>query len=207
VAFVYIICSFVIMGIIPAPILAQSKAPFADAAAIIFGGNWHLLISIAAAIVCLGTLNAWVLTSGQIALGAANDDLFPSIFKKKNHAGAPVWSLIISSVGMIPLLILTMDINLINQINTIIDISVTAFLFVYVMCVLSYLKLFYKKKNNSLFDIGGLLVGVCALIFCGWALWASGLKTVSLAFLITLSGIPVFLWQKRHKKPNQQYSL
>ena len=83
VAIVYIFSSTVILGVVPPETLAASKAPFADAAQIIFGGNWYLLISIAAAIVCLGTLNAWVLTSGQIALGAANDGHFPQFFAVK----------------------------------------------------------------------------------------------------------------------------
>lgn len=190
VAVVYIFSSVIIMGVVPPEALAQSKAPFADAAQIIFGGNWHLVISIAAAIVCLGTLNAWVLTSGQIALGAAYDGHLPKLFQIKNSYGAPKWGLLISSIGMIPVLIVTLNQNLIEQVNLIIDISVTAFLFVYTLSVLSFIRLFWKNKTS-------LFIGMGALAFCAWALYSSGLKMVALASVITLTGLPVYLWKNR----------
>ncbi|MCE5293440.1 MAG: amino acid permease [Chlamydiales bacterium] len=192
VALVYIFSSIVIMGVVPPEALAASKAPFADAAAIIFGGNWYIVISLAASIVCLGTLNAWVLTSGQIALGAASDGHLPNFFTTKNARGAPKWALLISSLGMVPVLFLTLNKSLIEQVTFIIDVSVTAFLFVYVMSVLSYLKLFAKKSASC------LVIGLGALSFCGWALYSSGLQMVLLASCITLTGLPVYLI--RHRK-------
>ncbi len=197
VSIVYILSSFVIMGIIPPALLSQSKAPFADAAAIIFGGSWHLFISVAASVVCLGTLNAWVLTSGQIALGAAEDGHLPSFFKRKNKNGAPYYGLLISSLGIIPILIFTLNENLISQINMIIDISVTAFLFVYALSVLSYLKLFWRKEHSQRINTLGIVIGVASLIFCAWALWASGIKMVGLALLIPLSGLPLRLIMRK----------
>ncbi len=199
VAFVYIFSSFVIMAVVPPAALVASKAPFADAASIIFGGNWYWIISVAAAIVCLGTLNAWILTSGQIALGAAEDGHFPKFFKTKNKAGAPFWGLIISSLGIVPILFFMLDLSLVDQINRIIDISVTAFLFVYVLSVLSYLKILGQKirKEGSL-DSLGIVIGLTALLFCLWALYASGIKMVALACLIPVTGIPIYFWNKRN---------
>lgn len=197
VAVVYIFSSTVMMGVVPPEALAQSKAPFADAAQIIFGGNWYIVISIAASIVCLGTLNAWVLTSGQIALGAANDGHLPSFFKVVNGNGAPRWGLIISSVGVLPVLIFTLSKDLISQINLIVDVCVTAFLFVYVMSVLSYLRLFWKNQETNQLNIACVLVGVGALIFCSWALYSSGLAMVGYAGIIPLIGVPVYLLKNR----------
>ncbi len=191
VAIVYIISSIVIMGVVAPESLAQSKAPFADAAQIIFGGNWYLIISLAASVVCLGTLNAWMLTSGQIALGAAEDGHLPKLFTTKNAKGAPKWGLIISSLGMLPVLLVTLNSDLIEQVTFIIDVSVTAFLFVYVMSVLSYLKLFWNK------GIGAIFIGIGAFSFCAWALYSSGIKMVALASLITLAGLPVYLLKSR----------
>ena len=199
VAAVYIFSSTVMMGVVPKEQLAGSKAPFADAAQIIFGGNWHLLISLSASIVCLGTLNAWVLTSGQIALGAANDGHLPKLFTSKNAHGAPKWGLILSSLGVIPILIATLNCNLITQINLMIDVSVTAFLFIYALSVLSYIKLFWRKQETSKLSAKDLTLGIGGLIFCGWALYSSGLKIVALAILIVLTGLPVYLWQHRRQ--------
>lgn len=192
VAIIYIFSSTVIMGVVPPESLALSKAPFADAAQIIFGGNWYLAISIAAAVVCIGTLNAWVLTSGQIALGAATDGHLPKFFTIKNNFGAPKWGLIASSLGMIPVLIATMNQDLIQQINMIIDVSVTAFLFIYVLSTLSHLKICIESQNTK-----GILIGLFALSFCGWALYSSGVLMVTFAALIPMTGLPFYLWKRR----------
>lgn len=204
VAVIYIFSSIVILGVVPPEALAQSKAPFADAAQIIFGGNWYFVISLTAAIVCLGTLNAWVLTSGQIALGAAKDGHFPKFFAIKNSSGAPKWSLIISSLGIIPVLIVTLNKNFISQVNMIIDISVTAFLFIYVLSVLSYLKLFWKNRNTSALHVKEILIGMGALIFCGWALYSSGVNMVLYASIIPLTGLPIYLWKNRKQNNREQ---
>jgi APA family basic amino acid/polyamine antiporter len=196
VAVVYIFSHCVIMGVVPPAVLVQSSAPFADAAQIIFGGDWYRMISIAASIVCLGTLNAWVLTSGQIALGAASDGHLPRFFTVKNRQGAPKWALLISSLGMIPVLIATLNQGLIAQVNFIIDISVTAFLFIYILSVLSYIKLLWQKRAGSC-NVVSCLIGAGALVYCGWALYSSGLKMVALASLIALTGLPIYLWKNR----------
>ncbi len=208
VAFVYMFSTFVIMGVLPSSLLTHSVAPFSDAASVIFGGNWHIFISLAAAIVCIGTLNAWVLTSSQIALGAANDGHFPAIFSVKNKNNVPIWGLVISSMGIIPILLLTLDVDLIAQVNTIIDVSVTAFLLIYLGCVVSYLKLWavdWQAKKSKIIEC---VIGIFALIFCGWALWSSGFTVVFYALLITGTGIPIYVWKQNNRsKLYRQESL
>lgn len=196
VAFVYMFSTFVIMGVLPSSVLLHSPAPFSDAASVIFGGNWHIFISLAAAIVCIGTLNAWVLTSSQIALGAANDGHLPALFSVKNKNNVPIWGLVISSAGIVPILILTLDIDLISQVNRIIDVSVTAFLLVYLASVFSCLKLTIEDQRTKKHLRIDVLIGILALMFCGWALWSSGVKMVCYALLITATGMPIYFWQK-----------
>ncbi len=198
VAFLYLINSISIMGLIPADILALSKAPYVGAAQIIFGGNWHLLISLTAAIVCIGTLNAWTLTSSQIALGLAQDGLLPSFFAIKNGNEAPLWSLIMSAFGILPLLLLTTNANLTQQITAVIDFSVTAFLLVYVVCVTAFLILLRKKKATSWYQ---WLFGITALIFCGWVIYETPLRTLGIASLFVISGVPMYFgWYMQRKK-------
>ncbi len=190
VALLYILNFVGIMGLIPGPQLMNSNAAYVDAAQYIFGGNWHLLVSIIASIICIGTLNAWILTSGQIALGLSIDGLMPKFFSIKNKGDAPVYGIIISCVGIVPLLILTSTSSLSEQITKIIDISVIAFLFVYFICAISFLKLLIKEKNKS---IGVYLIATIALIFCGWIIYETPIRTLLFSSLFTLSGIPVYL--------------
>lgn len=195
VALLYLLNSIGIMGMLPGAELANSKAPYVDASRIIFGGNWHLVISVIASLVCIGTLNAWILTSGQIVLGLAQDGLMPQIFARKNRYGSPFFGILVSCVGIIPLLILTADDTLAAQINTIIDFSVTAFLFVYLSCCLAFIKSRIQQKNFSFWHF---LYSIAATIFCIWVIYQTPVKTIFIAGLFVCSGIPVyFFWYRK----------
>ncbi|CAF1223864.1 unnamed protein product [Didymodactylos carnosus] len=89
VAVLYLMNSIGIMGVIPGNELMHSIAPYAAAVRFMFGGSWHILLSLIASIICIGTLNAWVMASGQIALGLAQDKLLPRYFGLKNKFDAP----------------------------------------------------------------------------------------------------------------------
>lgn len=191
VAVLYVVNSIGIMGVIPGAELAQAKAPYADAARFVLGGNWHLVISAIASIVCIGTLNAWMLASGQISLGLAQDDLMPAFFKRCNKFGAPYWGLSFCCMGIVPLLILTANENLAQQMNDIIDFSVVAFLFVYSLCCLSLIRVLLRERSAKV--IGALVCGVIALAFCGWVIYETPMKTLLISSLFTLSGIPVYV--------------
>ncbi len=193
VAVLYVINSFSIMGVVPGQNLMYSNAPYVDAVQTIFGGDWYLIVSAIASIILAGSLNAWTLTSGQIALGLAQDGLMPALFGRKNRYDAPFWGLIISCMGIIPLLIMTMNKNLATQVLTIIDISVTAFLFVYTICCLSFFKLLLQKKESLRNKVQALLYGSVALTFCGWVIYETQLSTIAIASLFTLIGLPFYV--------------
>ncbi len=196
VALLYLFNSVGVMGAVPGSDLANSKAPYVDVARIVFGGNWFFLIALISSIVCVGSLNAWVLASSQIILGLAQDGLMPRKFSEKNKNGAPSFSVIISCIGTIVLLIFTIDKSLASQINKIIDFSVTAFLFVYVMCCFSLLRLQLKEEILS---IPGIVCSLCAILFCSWVIYKTPLTNVFVAFLFVLSGVPIYwFWVRRH---------
>lgn len=193
-ALLYLMSNIGIMGLVPGHILAHAKAPYAVATHYLFGGNWHYLIAAIASIVCVGTLNAWMLASGQIVLGLAEDQLMPPSFAKKNAANAPTLGLLTSAAGILPMLFLTMNVNIAQQITAIIDFSVVAFLFVYLMCVLAYLKMLMTAKSSWyhwVYSIG-------ALGFCVWIISQTSLLTLGISSLFIFSGGPVYwLWYRR----------
>ncbi|MBS0287248.1 MAG: amino acid permease [Proteobacteria bacterium] len=201
VAIVYFISSLGIMGAIPADELINSAAPYSDTAKLIFGGKWHLIVSFIACIVCITAVNAWTLASGQIALGLAQDRLLPKQFGLCNKHGAPVFALILSGVGTIPLLILTHHESLAEKVNTVIDMSVTAFLFVYIISCLAYLKLLVTPKRKE--PLWKWLCGVVSLCFCLWIVFSTPLKTIGVATIFVLSGLPIYLLQRMNSKSTQ----
>jgi len=196
-AAVYVLGTAVVMGVVPHDQLVKSKAPYADAAAIIFGGSWGIPVAVTAIISCIGTLNAWTLVVGRIPQGAAEDGLFPKIFKKVNKAGTPQFGIVVSSLLSVPFIIMSLEENLTAQFNTIIDIAVSSILIVYVVCVLAYFKLLIKA--NALTGVK-FLIGSLALIFSLWTLWAASLKMVCLSIILYVLGVPMYMMMKLRKK-------
>ncbi len=195
-ALVYIVGTIAVMGVVPPEQLVASNAPYADAAHIIFGGSWSIPVALAAIITCLGTLNGWILVVGRIPYGAAEDGLFPKIFQKTTKHGTPYWGVLISSSCSLPLLLMSLQSTLLQQFNFIIDVAVTLILLVYTISVLAYLRLLVKTKN---YTFGKIILGISALCFTLWALWAASLTMVGLSLIIVLCGIPMFLWMKRNR--------
>ncbi len=197
VAAIYFFNSFAVMGVVAPEVLATSQAPYVEAAKVVFGGGWNKLIAVVAFISCIGTLNAWVLTSGQIAAEASKEGLFPSFFSKTNKAGTPYVSLLIALVCTQLLLFLTLTPNILQQLNSIIDLSVSIFLFIYLACSLAFLKLLIKRE---IVPLRPKLYYAITLLSCGFCLWVlafTSFKNLAICSLFVLSGIPIYLWQKR----------
>jgi len=197
VALLYLFNSVSIMGAVPSSLLATSAAPYIDAAQTVFGGNWHLIISIVSSIVCLSTLNAWTLTSGQIAFGLGKAKLFPSFFCRETAEGAPFWGLIMSGLGITPILALLSNKSLHEQVATIIDLSVVAFLFIYLSCCCAYWVLLLREKTIPL--IKTLWCSI-ATVFCVWIIASASYDTLATSSVFILSGIPLYLWMN-YKTP------
>ena len=195
-AVLYLINSLGIMGLMPADMLSHSKAPYIDATNTMFGGEWHLVIAVIASLICIGTLNAWMLASGQIALGLAEDNLLPRYFAKTNKKGAPIIGLAVSAIGILPFLYLMAQHSIAKQIATLVDYSVTAFLFVYLICTLAYIKILIKEKARWYHWIYTLIGGAFSL----WILSETSVTIIGTAVLFIFSGVPVyFIWYRRKK--------
>jgi APA family basic amino acid/polyamine antiporter len=193
VAVIYLFNSLGMMGVVPNEALAGSPAPYVKATYMMFGRGWDLVVGVIAFIACVGTLNAWVLTSGQIALEGAKERLFPPLLGKVNRYQAPYVSLFLAMSCTIPLLALTFSPNLLAQLEKVIDVSVTAFLLVYLASIVAYFRLAKLRGHRSLpslvYSIGALLFSLWILVFVPW-------KTLFLALLFPLTGLIVY-WRQR----------
>jgi APA family basic amino acid/polyamine antiporter len=199
VAFLYFFNVLSIMGLINGTELMNMRSPYVDAVKNIIGGNWHLAISLGSSIVCVGTLNAWTLVSGQIAFGLGQSSLLPRIFTKQNKNGAPIFALCVSSVGTVILLAMTIDDNIVNQVTNVINFSATSFLFVYLICSLALIKfLLSRSQKLSYTKLSGSII---AAVFSLWVIYETPLDTLAIAATFTLSGIPVYwLWYRKRDK-------
>jgi APA family basic amino acid/polyamine antiporter len=203
-AFIYILGLFVIMGVIPVDQLMSSRAPYADLASRVFGGNWNTSIAIIAIICCLGTLNGWVMVTGRIALGAANDKLFPKIFSQMTKEGAPKAGIIISAFCSIPFILMSLNSGLLELFNFILEASVTLALAIYIICIFALLKMARKTQELTL---GKLILSFCSLIFALGALSASSLKMALFSLVVVASGVPVRFRMAKNSATNRTSKL
>ena len=195
-AVIYIIGTAVIMGVVPRDQLLASKAPYADLATLLFGGNWGMPVAFMGAVCCIGALNGWTMVVSRIALGAANDGLFPAIFKKETKSGVPLWGTVISSGCSIPFVALSMTPNLLDQFNFIIDFSLTLALLIYLACIAAY---FVILKRAGGLNKKERLIGCAALAFSIWTLAASSMVMLMWSTVILIAGVPVWLWQSERR--------
>jgi APA family basic amino acid/polyamine antiporter len=187
---IYMLGTIAIFGHVPYEVLQDSKAPYADLAASVFGGNWQTFIALTGALCALGALNGWMLIGGRIAYGAAQDGIFPKIFKKTDKSGAPTNAIIISSLCTIPFLMLSLSDNLVNQFNFVVDISVSLVIIVYLACMLAYLKFLKESKKAPAHQ---WILGIVSATFCGWILSSISLEMTMYSLLAFVLGLPMYL--------------
>jgi APA family basic amino acid/polyamine antiporter len=185
-----------IMGMIPATVLQHSTSPFADAAKIIFGqwGDW--LIAAGAAISCLGALNGWCLLQGQIAMAAADNKMFPSIFGKRNRFDVPATGLIITALLITALLLLTSSPNLVHQFDLIILLATLASLLPYFYTCMAQVIILKQKPALDKQAGFNIMIAILAAIYSGWAILGSGMQTVFYGTVLLLSSVPIYIWVK-----------
>jgi APA family basic amino acid/polyamine antiporter len=198
VAMIFIMNSVAVFGISGFETLLHSKAPYALATESIFGRFSNILISILAIIVCMGTLNAWTLTGGQIAQGAADDGLFPPIFGKTNKNGAPVPSLLMAAFGIIPFFIVEQICGA-DGLDYLIGLLVSIFLFVYITCCISYIKMIKQWKARTIEKIKAYSLSVFAILFCVFVVIQDIISSIIVLFIFIIIGVPVYLKIRTNK--------
>jgi APA family basic amino acid/polyamine antiporter len=98
-AVVYMLSLTAVFGILPTSKLAESTAPFSDAANVIFGGTWAgKVMALAVIISGFGALVGWTMICAEMPLAAAKDGLFPERFKRMSSSGVPAFGVIASTV-------------------------------------------------------------------------------------------------------------
>lgn len=199
VALIYLMNTISITGVVGFEKLEGTTAPYAVVMENIFGHYSNVAISLMAMIVCIGTLNAWTLTSGQIAYGAYKDGLFPKIFGKVNKTGAPNSALIIAAIGTLPFLALEQLHH--GGLAKLIDMLVSVFIYVYLICCISYMKLlknWYTRKVR----LKKLILAEFSIIFCIFTLSQDIISSIIVLIIFILIGIPIFIKYKDMIKAN-----
>ncbi len=197
-AVVYILGSIAVMGVVPPDQLATSNAPYADAAASLWGSGARLAIACGAVIATFGALNGWMLLSGQVPYAMALDDMMPPVFRKLSKGGTPYFGILFSSIIITSLLLLNFAGTLAKTFEFIALLATLACLVPYVYC--SFAEMLIRLRQPELpgrLGPWGMALSMIGFVYVMWAVGGSGERTVYLGFLMITAGIPVYAWLRR----------
>lgn len=196
-AFVYIFGTIAVMGLIPADSLKTSTAPFADAAAKMWGESARLWVAFGAIVSTFGALNGWILMQGQVPLAMTKDKLFPSVFGKENSKGVPAWGIVISSILLSVLMSMNFSKSLVEQFKFMILLSTLTVLIPYLFSSAAYV-IILKRQNiiSAKERTLKLTIAFLAFAYSLWAVAGSGQEVVYWGFILLMLGIPVFILMK-----------
>jgi len=194
-AAIYIVCTVAVMGMIAPGELAQSTAPFADAAGVIWGSWGRWFVGAGATISCFGALNGWVLLSGQLPRAAALDGLLPRRFRDLSPRGTPVAGLVFSGVVATVLILMNFTRGLVGAFTFLILLATLATLVPYIFSTMTALMLALRERgdDNAGPIVGRIVVTVLAFAFSVWAIAGAGQSTVYWGFLLLVLGLPVYV--------------
>jgi APA family basic amino acid/polyamine antiporter len=196
VTLLYILGTVVIMGVLSPTTLQTSKAPFADAAASMWGEWARYLVAGGAVMSTFGALNGWILMQGQIPAAAAVDKLFPSVLKTENKFGSPYISIIAGSVFVSFLLLMNFSRSLADTYQFIILLSTMTVLVPYLFSAVSFAILAVRTKQLKWNSATKLTIALLAFGYSMWAVGGSGQETVYWGFLLLMAGVPLYGWSK-----------
>ena len=197
-AIIYILGTAAVMGVIPADQLAQSNAPFADAARQMWGGWAAAIIGLGAAVSCFGALNGWLLVQGQIPLAAARDGLFPARFAQVSARGTPVFGLVFSSMLASVLLMMNYTKGLVDQFTFILLLATLNTLVPYVVCSMAELAMKIRRGERISWPL--VLLSGGAFLYSLWAIAGAGQEIVYWGFILLVAALPVYVVMQWHKK-------
>jgi len=198
---IYFLSSFVVMGLIPGESLANSQAPFADAAVKIWGDWAAYGIAVGAIISTVGALNCNVLLTGQMPMAAAIDGLFPKAFGRLSRTGAPVFALVASGILGGVLMIASYSKGFVAAFTFMILLSTLAVVIAYAFSALAELKFTHNDKTiPGAKKIRNVLIAILALGFSIFLIISAGTETIMYAGILILAGVPVYLYLQRQNK-------
>lgn len=195
--------NFLAMGVKSLPELAAMKNPSMAYLLEYAVGPWGAtFISVGLVVSLLGGLLAWTLFCAEVLFMAAKDKTMPTFFYKTNTVDVPVNALLVSSAATQLFLVITYFSK--STYNNIFYLSTSMILIPYFFSaaygfLVAYRKEGYKASESATKDV---IIGVTALFYSIWLLYAAGIQYFLLSALLYLPG--VILYIKARKEHNYQ---
>lgn len=199
----YLLISLLSMGVLPLSQLSQLSNPsLAGVMQAAIGPAGAVLVNIGVILSLVGAMLGYTVLSSETPYEAADQGVFLKAFRRVNHKGSPIVTLIISNI-IIELFLIIMVFSK-GTYQFFYTLSAGMILLPYLLSAAYFLKLTFTEAHLFKKGLRGSLivwrvcgfVGVLYSFFLGWASGAVGLTIMSLLYL---PGIFVYLKGKHER--------
>lgn len=181
---IYLSATAAVMLLVPAEQLAQSTAPFADAARA-FGPWGPNFIAAGALVATAGTLNGLIFTCGQMPMAVALDKLAPSWLAATTKGGTPHLALLLSSTLASLLMLANYSRGFIGAFTFLLMMATALGLIYYVVVSLAELRHSWRNAH------GWAAIACIGIIYSLFAAFGSGLEVLFWGIVLMLAGVPL----------------
>jgi APA family basic amino acid/polyamine antiporter len=195
--FCSVACSVVLLTV-PASRLADSRAPFADAARVFWGEGAYAVVAFFAAISAYGALNGWILLQGELPFAMARDGVFPRFFARESARGTPAVAFVSTSALVTLLVLANFHRGVVPLFTFMVLLATSATLVAYLVCSLALLALLRRGRlAGSRRTTALAAVGALGASYSLWAIAGAGREAAVWGVALLLAALPVYLLTKR----------
>ncbi len=188
-------------GILPLSEIAELRQPsMAGVLEAAVGGWGAVFVSAGLIVSVLGAYLAWTLMAAEVLFVAARDDDMPRFLGRQNGAGAPVSSVIITTILIQIMLFVTMASE--NAFDLTLNMTSALTLIPFVLAAAYALKLAVTRETYDEEPQGRnreLVVGVLATVYTVFLLFAAGPRYMLLSLVIYAPGTILFAMARREQ--------
>lgn len=183
---IYLSGSAAAMLLVPAEQLAQSTAPFADAARA-FGAWGAPFVALGALVATAGTLNGLIFTTGQMPMAVALDGRAPRWLAATNAGGAPHIALLVSATLAALLLLLNYSRGLMGAFTFLLMMSTSLSLIYYFVSALAELRHSWRSAP------AWAAVALLGCVYSLFAIYGSGLEVALWGLALMSLSAPLYV--------------
>jgi APA family basic amino acid/polyamine antiporter len=194
---VFLVAALAVAGGLPNDVVASSPRPIALLVEKTVGRTAGLVVSWAAILAAVGTLNGWILMAGRIPLSAAQDGLFfRRLAAVHPRFGTPHVSLVVGTLVASAMLGLYFTRSLLEVFNFIALLAVLTTLLPHLYACAAELLLARRDKERypPTARRRAHLVAPIAFAFVLYTIYGVGPEVALWGFLVVLAGTPLYIW-------------
>lgn len=188
VAFLYVITTTLVGGVVPNAELVNSDAPFAIVFSELFGPSVSMVFAVLMSLTCYGSLVSWQFTVSRVCKTSADLGYFPRVFAKVSETDSPILGLLLIGVVQTILIGISFTPSLYKQFALLVDISVITNVIPYMFCVASLFSLVRlvgdKEKNPWVVFV----MATIALLYTFYVFTSYESFLVRFATIVTFAG-------------------